>query len=155
MYFNWFIFTVFAVFVKKINLIIVNTECFNWTELNAFPEVSDTNRTPKLIIPSLILLKFVKMYERFKAHSRIEMEPVTMCQRLIRIPSADETTLRCDDMGAVWGYLKLAKSAQHENTNERKIYLHSAPLWEARLWSDQAWIAQLLHCRHTIPAFTS
>jgi len=38
---------------------------------------------------------------------------------------------------------------------ERKLDLYSAPLWAARLWSAQVWIIQLLHCKLTIPAFTS
>ena len=38
---------------------------------------------------------------------------------------------------------------------KRKIDLYSAPSWEAQLCSAQVWITQLLHCKHTIPAFTS
>jgi len=38
---------------------------------------------------------------------------------------------------------------------KRKIDLYSAPSWEARLWSARVWITQLLHCKHTIPAFIS
>ena len=49
----------------------------------------------------------------------------------------------------------LQRRQTHNNGNQRYTDLYSTPSWEAHLRSAHVWSTQFLHCKYTVPAFTS